>query len=733
MAEGSGILDPLAPLSYVFGGGGVGMSLEDVKRRRAVQTALAAKARGFPKNIGEGLTSLGEALGERRMDAQLTDQERALQAAEDLRLGKIPQAPGISTTGSARTSDLGSRDRIAAYYAGGQGGAAPNPTLAAGDTSPQATSASGDPSDDPHAVAIGGLETGGQADPYRTVGVPTKYGPALGRYGVVAANVPKWTAAALGQPLTPQQYLADPAAQDAVFKHRFGQYVNQFGEEGAARAWFGGPGNVNNPGVTDAHGRLTVGTYGQDYLRRLQGAKRSGAIYPAGGMTGASLAADAAPVLAEENPATPTDIAAAPAPMLVASGASEGDDRGGSTTIDTATGADPAPPAARTMPGIRPPPATAHGVRVTGDTLPSSTAIPPPSEQTMPDPGPEPKPPPRIEFSPRQQMALEVMNSRNSSEHGKAFAKQQFDIEEKIRTELMQRRETDYAHQRQRWEKLTDEKNKFEREAEDRKIKQMADRVGVEKTILDLAKTYHERDGGAWDTALQKARLEVAQAQRNLSEPKTTTLQGTQFSQNYDPKTGTWGPLGVTPGAPSPEGKPLTEQQAEGVRFVLRTKADLDTIERDLNHGKVLTQWDEAARGNVPLISKFTRSEDYAKARNAFNNFEGAFLKLTSGTAITPTEAALQLPAFIPQANDSDAELREKSRRRREFFEAVKGTTGASGLEAIEKTIRVNASEHDESKKPPVPVSTPAEAAALPPGRKIIMPDGTTGVVPRRR
>jgi hypothetical protein len=339
MADGSGILDPNALSFAAFPN--TPMSLEALKRRRAVQLAIASKGRPFPKNVGEGLTSLGEALGERRLDDQLNAAEKGYTGARDAdpAMTTLPKVSALDPAVNPATNEL--RNRLTAYYAGGPGGATPNPTLAARDTSPQATSASGDPSGDPDAVAIGGIETGGIADPYRAVGVPTRYGRALGKYGVVEANVPKWTAAALGQALTPQQYLNDKDAQDAVFKHRFGQYKAQFGEEGAARAWFGGPGNVNNPGVTDAHGRLTVGTYGQDYLRRLQGARRSGAVYPSGSMTGPSLTTDAAPVLAEENPATPTDIAAAPAPMLVASGASDSGDAGGSATIDSATGAPP--------------------------------------------------------------------------------------------------------------------------------------------------------------------------------------------------------------------------------------------------------------------------------------------------------------------------------------------------------------------------------------------------------
>ena len=40
------------------------MSLEEIKRRRAIGAALASRARPFPKTIGEGMTYFGEALAE---------------------------------------------------------------------------------------------------------------------------------------------------------------------------------------------------------------------------------------------------------------------------------------------------------------------------------------------------------------------------------------------------------------------------------------------------------------------------------------------------------------------------------------------------------------------------------------------------------------------------------------------------------------------------------------------
>ena len=87
-------------------------------------------------------------------------------------------------------------------------------------------------------AGIAGIESGGAKDPYSLVGARTRTGDrAIGKYQIMGANVPQWTAAALGQPMTPEQFRASPDAQEATFRHRFGQYVDKYGEEGAARAW----------------------------------------------------------------------------------------------------------------------------------------------------------------------------------------------------------------------------------------------------------------------------------------------------------------------------------------------------------------------------------------------------------------------------------------------------------------------------------------------------------------
>jgi hypothetical protein len=82
-------------------------------------------------------------------------------------------------------------------------------------------------------------------------------------------NIPGWTQAALGRAMTPAEFLADTKAQEAVFNHRFGQYVSKYGPEGAAKAWFAGEGGMNNPNAKDLFG-TTVSEYARRFNAGLE-------------------------------------------------------------------------------------------------------------------------------------------------------------------------------------------------------------------------------------------------------------------------------------------------------------------------------------------------------------------------------------------------------------------------------------------------------------------------------
>lgn len=119
------------------------------------------------------------------------------------------------------------------------------------------------------ANAIAGIESGGR---YDAIGPDTGGGNrAHGKYQVMASNVGPWTKEILGKAMTPQEFLANPQAQDAVFQGKFGQYRQQYGsDEAAARAWFAGPGGMNNPNAADVNG-MTVARYGQKFQAGMQG------------------------------------------------------------------------------------------------------------------------------------------------------------------------------------------------------------------------------------------------------------------------------------------------------------------------------------------------------------------------------------------------------------------------------------------------------------------------------
>lgn len=359
------VLNPSSPSFFFANPQPAGPPLYDtLKNRQAIAYALAARRMAAPKNIGEGLTYLGESLGQRNQMNALMQQEAAFKAKQiaDQKSAPpfanpnqaLPAAPppravipprvtpppppasssqgdftpdtgGTATADATDETDAGRTNIALAMYPGTAGEVpSPNPTdTEAG--SPPVTSLGDGSSDDltlARRNAVGGIESGGERNPYATV-VDTGRGDFVyGRYGIKGSNIPQWTQAALGQSLTPQQFLADKNAQDATFDHRMGLYANNYGEEGAGRAWYAGERGMNNLGNTDRFGRLTVANYGQDYLKRLQQQQggdtgSSGSQDSSGPVQVASLDptmafAAASPAEAADNPPIPTDITPAP-------------------------------------------------------------------------------------------------------------------------------------------------------------------------------------------------------------------------------------------------------------------------------------------------------------------------------------------------------------------------------------------------------------------------------------
>jgi len=116
--------------------------------------------------------------------------------------------------------------------------------------------------------AIASIESLGSGG-YSAIG-PThpKYGRALGRYQVMEANVGPWSEAALGRRIGADEFMANPGMQDKIFDHRFGGYVDKYGESGAASMWFTGRPNAPNA-------RDVLGTSGSVYVDKFNAQLKS--------------------------------------------------------------------------------------------------------------------------------------------------------------------------------------------------------------------------------------------------------------------------------------------------------------------------------------------------------------------------------------------------------------------------------------------------------------------------
>ncbi|OCP17372.1 MULTISPECIES: phage tail length tape measure family protein [unclassified Ensifer] len=138
--------------------------------------------------------------------------------------------------------------------------------------------------------AIGNIESRGSGG-YAALGPLVNGDRAYGNYQVMGSNIPSWTQSALGKSLTPQQFLADPRAQDSVFDHYFGKSLSKYGNpQDAASVWFTG-----RPLARGANASDVFGTTGSAYvdkfnteLDRLSGAagKVTGSIGGLGDATG---------------------------------------------------------------------------------------------------------------------------------------------------------------------------------------------------------------------------------------------------------------------------------------------------------------------------------------------------------------------------------------------------------------------------------------------------------------
>jgi hypothetical protein len=87
--------------------------------------------------------------------------------------------------------------------------------------------------------AISGRESGGN------YGARNRDSGALGKYQIMPGNIPSWSREALGHSVSTSQFYHSPSLQEQIAQFKLRQYYNKYGPEGAAVAWYAGPGNAN--------------------------------------------------------------------------------------------------------------------------------------------------------------------------------------------------------------------------------------------------------------------------------------------------------------------------------------------------------------------------------------------------------------------------------------------------------------------------------------------------------
>ena len=126
------------------------------------------------------------------------------------------------------------------------------------------------------AAAIRFQESGSPSGNYGAIGQPVSRANgtedrAYGAYQIMGANIPSWTKEVLGRSMTPEEFLADPQAQETVAMAKLGEYYRKFGSaEDVASVWFSGrPLEGNNS--YDATSKKSVPLYVSEVMAKYYG------------------------------------------------------------------------------------------------------------------------------------------------------------------------------------------------------------------------------------------------------------------------------------------------------------------------------------------------------------------------------------------------------------------------------------------------------------------------------
>lgn len=495
--------------------------------------------------------------------------------------------------------------------------------------------------------AIAGIESAGSGD-YAAIG-PTneKLGRALGRYQIMEANIGPWSQEALGRAVTPDEFMADPALQDAIFDHKFKGYVDQYGPEGAAQAWLGGPGGVGKVDRKDALG-TSIGEYGQRFANAIGSpAAAIEAISPTGG----SLSDEVATF--EQTPAYSAQFPGRQAPAM-----------------DPAQEVGPAPVVAGQP--MQAEPQAVDGAARVAQALPAAgqpqQAAPFANEaiiRAMTDPRATPQTRAIAQALMQQQQAQQAQ----AAEQQQWMERQQYEQQQLAADPLRQ---------------LQLEKGQIELEQARQPQRQPLINAGNGNVYDPNTESWLQAPGGG-EKGFRAASKEEANTFGAaagqfgpdgrfypLNPPQGTSLQ-------VDPTTGA---VTFNQGAGV---KPLTESQSKDAFFTTRMTAAAPTLDA---YESALMSLPEAVAGAIPMnLGNYAQSEEYQLARDAGRDFVMAYLRKDSGAALTPTEEKMYGELLLPQPGDKTATVQAKRQRRMVAVEAIKSGMPPSAVDGVLKAI----------------------------------------------
>lgn len=580
----------MAAITPVFSG--QAKSPAEVERLRAIVDQLMGRT-AVPRNIGEGLASIGDALVTRSLRKEADAAEAGGNASAEAAMAPIFGALGLG------------------------GGEAPTPGSASA------------PGGANYRDAIAGLESGGK---YDALGPVTKGDRAYGKYQIMGANVPVWTQEVLGKSMTPEQFLADPKAQDAVFDAKFGSYVKQFGPEGAAQAWLGGPGSVGKVGRRDVLG-TSVGDYGKRFMASVgpQAPVQVASLDPAAGM-----------------PA----VARGPAPAGVTA----------PSAIQSV-----APPAATIPAGNVPPTpgqtAQAGPQRPAGGAMPNIVQL----LSAMQNPWVAQKYGPIVSALLKQQMDQAV--AANDPKRALELQKLQAEVDQLKNPRMSP---ADAA-------RLELDQKKFE--ADQGKLME----VGPGVTVFD-PKTRQPVMTTPRDTPVPAAVQEYEYAKKQGFPGTFQDWEASKkggMSLQVDPNTGA---VTFQQGGNI---KPMTEAQSKDAVYATRAAGALPLVDQ---FGDALTDLKGKAADSIPLVGNYMKSEAYQKAEQAGREFLQAVLRKDTGAAITSQEMDQYGSVYLPQPGDSKPVLDQKKAARLRALEAMKAGMTPQAILAQEQALKKSGS-----------------------------------------